>query len=55
MSLNIMIPISIGSNTMSEPWIHPPYLGWIHGAGMVLLLILMGIIMFKDIFVIFVG
>lgn len=33
--------------------IDPKYEGYIHGAGMVLLLALMGIIMFKDIFMIF--
>ena len=35
--------------------LNPKYEGYIHGAGMVLLLCLMGIIMFKDIFVIFRG
>ena len=35
--------------------LNPKYEGYIHGAGMVLLLGLMGIIMFKDIFVIFRG
>ena len=35
--------------------IDPKYEGYIHGAGMVLLLALMAIIMFKDIFVIFKG
>lgn len=33
--------------------INPKYEGYIHGAGMILLLALMGIILFKDIFVIF--
>ena len=35
--------------------IDPKYEGYIHGAGMILLLALMAIIMFKDIFAIFVG
>lgn len=35
--------------------IDPKYEGYIHGAGMILLLVLMAIIMFKDIFVIFKG
>ena len=35
--------------------INPKYEGYLHGAGMVLLLILMAVIMFKDIFTIFKG
>ena len=35
--------------------INPKYEGYIHGAGMILLFALMGIIMFKDIFVIVKG
>ena len=35
--------------------INPKYEGYIHGVGMVLLLILMAVVMFKDIFVIFKG
>ncbi|MBQ8358980.1 MAG: site-2 protease family protein [Oscillospiraceae bacterium] len=35
--------------------INPKYEGYIHGAGMILLLILMAVIMFKDIFYIFKG
>ena len=35
--------------------IDPKYEGYLHGAGMILLLILMAVIMFKDIFVIFKG
>lgn len=35
--------------------INPKYEGYIHGTGMVLLLIFMGVIMFKDIFVLFKG
>ena len=47
--------ISTGYEAVTKKKLNPKYEGWIHGAGMVLLLILMGIIMFKDIFVIFVG
>ena len=35
--------------------INPKYEGYLHGAGMILLLLLMAVIMFKDIFVIFKG
>ena len=35
--------------------INPKYEGYIHGAGMIALLALMGLIMFKDIFVIVKG
>ncbi len=35
--------------------INPKYEGYIHGAGMILLLVLMGVILFKDIFAIFKG
>ena len=35
--------------------INPKYEGYLHGVGMVLLLVLMAVIMFKDIFVIFKG
>ena len=35
--------------------LNPKYEGYIHGAGMILLLILMALIMFKDIFVIIKG
>ena len=33
--------------------LNPKYEGYIHGIGMILLLILMGVILFKDIFMIF--
>ena len=35
--------------------IDPKYEGYLHGAGMILLLVLMAVIMFKDIFVLFKG
>ena len=40
---------------MTRKKINPKYEGYLHGAGMVLLLGLMAAIMFKDIFVIFKG
>ena len=41
--------------TVTRKKINPKYEGYIHGVGMILLLALMAIIMFKDIFVIFKG
>lgn len=41
--------------TVTRKKINPKYEGYIHGAGMILLLALMAVIMFKDIFVIFKG
>ena len=47
--------ISTGYETVTRRKIDPKVEGWIHGAGMILLLILMAVIMFKDIFVILMG
>lgn len=47
--------ISTVYEAVTKRKLDPKYEGWIHGAGMILLLALMGIIMFKDIFVIFAG
>ena len=47
--------ISAGYEAVTGKKIDPKYEGWIHGAGMVLLLLLMAVIMFKDIFVILMG
>ena len=47
--------ISTVYEKLTKKKLDPKYEGWIHGAGMILLLILMGIIMFKDIFMIFKG
>jgi regulator of sigma E protease len=47
--------ISTAYETVTKRKLDPRYEGWVHGAGMVLLLILMGVIMFKDIFMIFMG
>ncbi len=47
--------ISTVYEAVTKRKLDPVYEGWVHGAGMILLLVLMGIIMFKDIFVIFAG
>ena len=47
--------LTTGIEAITKKKLNPKYEGYIHGAGMVLLLILMAVIMFKDIFVIFKG
>ena len=47
--------ISTGYEAVTKKRLDPKYEGVIHGVGMVLLLILMGVIMFKDVFTIFMG
>ena len=47
--------ISTAYEAVTKRKLDPIYEGWVHGVGMVLLLILMGIIMFKDIFMIIMG
>ena len=47
--------ITTAFETITHKKIDPKYEGYLHGAGMILLLGLMAIIMFKDIFVIFRG
>ena len=47
--------ISTGYEAVTKRKLDPKYEGWVHGAGMVLLLALMAVIMFKDIFVILMG
>lgn len=47
--------VTTGIEKVTRKKINPKYEGYIHAAGMVLLLILMAVIMFKDIFVIFKG
>ncbi len=47
--------ITTGYEKVTHKKINPKYEGYIHGVGMVLLLILMAVIMFKDIFVIIKG
>ena len=47
--------LTTGIEAVTKKKINPKYEGYIHGAGMILLLILMAVVMFKDIFVIFKG
>ena len=47
--------LTVGIETVTGKKIDPKYEGYIHGAGMLLLLGLMAVIMFKDIFAIFKG
>ena len=47
--------LTTGIEKITRRKLDPKYEGYIHGAGMILLLILMALIMFKDIFVIFKG
>ena len=52
-SLGLLLTTVVEAVTKKK--VDPKYEGYIHGIGMILLLALMGIIMFKDIFVIFKG
>ena len=47
--------LTTGIEAVTRKKINPKYEGYIHGAGMILLLALMAVIMFKDIFTIFKG
>ena len=47
--------ITTAVEAVTKKKINPKYEGWLHGAGMVALLALMAVIMFKDIFVLFRG
>lgn len=47
--------LTTGIQAVTKKKIDPKYEGYIHGIGMVLLLLLMAVILFKDIFVIFKG
>ena len=47
--------ISTGYEAVTKRKLNPKYEGVVHGVGMVLLLVLMGVIMFKDILVIIMG
>ena len=51
----VALLITTAVETVTRKKIDPKYEGYIHGAGMLLLLGLMAIIMFKDIFVLFRG
>ena len=52
-SVGVLLTAAIEGITKKK--INPKYEGYIHGAGMIVLFALMGVIMFKDIFVIFKG
>ena len=47
--------LTTGIEKVTKKKIDPKYEGYIHGAGMILLLVLMAVIMFKDVFMIFKG
>lgn len=51
----VSLLLTTGIETVTRKKINPKYEGYIHAAGMVLLLGLMAVIMFKDIFTIFKG
>ena len=51
----VCLLITTGVEAITGRRINPKYEGYLHGAGMVLLLGLMAVIMFKDIFVLFRG
>ena len=45
--------LTTGIESITKKKLNPKYEGYIHAAGMILLLALMGIILFKDVFTIF--
>ena len=47
--------LTVGYEKITKKKLNPKYEGYLHGAGMILLLALMGIILFKDVFQLFVG
>lgn len=51
----VALLLTTGIETITRKKINPKYEGYIHGAGMILLLALMAVILFKDIFTIFKG
>ena len=51
----VALLLTTGVEAVTKKKINPKYEGYIHGIGMILLLALMALIMFKDIFVIFKG
>lgn len=51
----VCLLLTTGYEKITRKKINPKFEGYLHGAGMVLLLLLMAVIMFKDIFVIFKG
>lgn len=51
----VCLLLTVGAEAITGKKINPKYEGWLHSAGMMLLLGLMAVIMFKDIFVLFWG
>ena len=51
----VALLLTTGIEAVTKKKINPKYEGYIHGAGMVLLLALMAVVLFKDIFTIFKG
>ena len=51
----VCLLLTTAYEAITKKKIDPKYEGYLHGAGMILLLLLMAVIMFKDIFVIFKG
>ena len=51
----VALLLTTAIETVTKKKLDPKYEGYVHGAGMILLLALMAIVMFKDIFVIFKG
>ena len=50
-AVGVLVTAAVEAVTRKK--INPKYEGYLHGAGMILLLALMAVIMFKDIFAIF--
>jgi regulator of sigma E protease len=51
----VALLLTTGIEAIIRRKINPKYEGYIHAAGMILLLVLMGVIMFKDVIFIFKG
>jgi len=51
----VALLLTTGIEAVTKKKINPKYEGYIHGAGMILLLALMAVVLFKDIFTIFKG
>ncbi len=51
----VALLLTTGIEAITKKKINPKYEGYIHGAGMILLLVFMAVIMFKDIFAVFKG
>jgi len=51
----VALLLTVGFEAITRKKINPKYEGYLHGAGMILLLALMALVMFKDIFTIFKG